>query len=194
MPYRGSHDHIREEECVPATLHLNIWTCVAGTHSSSLAWDKPMRIDANDFWSRVNIRSHDECWMWTGGVSSNGYGNYHQKSSHVIAFAIHHGIMPTNVVVRHTCNNKLCCNPHHLIDGTQKDNMRDMVISGNAGRSSFPGSSNPRTHLNESDVKRIRELGLLMRASDIARMPEYVDRISASGIRAILRGQNWKGK
>ena len=36
------------------------------------------------------------------------------------------------MVVRHTCANAICVNPKHLILGTQKDNIQDMIEQGNA--------------------------------------------------------------
>lgn len=33
-------------------------------------------------------------------------------------------------VVRHTCDNNRCVNPHHLVLGTQADNMQDMKDRG----------------------------------------------------------------
>lgn len=33
-------------------------------------------------------------------------------------------------MVLHTCDNRWCVNPNHLIQGTQKDNIRDMWSKG----------------------------------------------------------------
>lgn len=37
------------------------------------------------------------------------------------------GPIPDGLVVRHTCDNRLCSNPSHLLVGTLSQNMQDMV-------------------------------------------------------------------
>ena len=54
-------------------------------------------------------------------------------------------------VVRHTCDNRKCINPDHLIEGTQKDNMQDAVDRNR----SLKGITNPRVKLNEQEVLEI---------------------------------------
>ncbi|MFI0939167.1 hypothetical protein [Streptomyces sp. NPDC021020] len=83
--------------------------------------------------------SHD-CWVWTGGVSSGGYGVFRlggqQTYAHKIAWAIEHGSPPAfafgphgweGVHLGHMCHDadsscpggtsdphRRCCNPGHL--------------------------------------------------------------------------------
>lgn len=51
-------------------------------------------------------------------------------SMHRFSYTIFKGEIPTNLVIRHTCNNSDCFNPDHLIVGTQKDNIQDCIKSG----------------------------------------------------------------
>ncbi|UGO47583.1 HNH endonuclease [Morganella phage vB_MmoP_Lilpapawes] len=37
------------------------------------------------------------------------------------------GDIPAGMVVRHTCDNKRCVNPNHLLLGTRKENTHDML-------------------------------------------------------------------
>lgn len=79
------------------------------------------------FWSYV-IRT-DNCWLWSGGLYDGRYGSFKvggkSKRAHRIARFLSSG--DDSDVVRHTCDNPLCCNPTHLIGGTQFDNIQDMV-------------------------------------------------------------------
>ena len=43
---------------------------------------------------------------------------------------IYKGIVPENMCVLHTCDNRVCINPGHLFLGTQQDNIRDRVKKG----------------------------------------------------------------
>ena len=91
------------------------------------------------FWARVEAKGPDECWPWKGIVDKvHGYGvgsisrqgkSQHWRA-HRLSYIIHHGHLPEDLVVRHTCDNRPCVNPHHLLVGTPKDNAQDMMVRG----------------------------------------------------------------
>ncbi len=97
------------------------------------------------FWEKVDRRGDDECWEWTGatgGPHSDGYGMFYPSHSakvlaHRQAYTLTSGDIPSNMVVCHTCDNELCCNPHHLFVGTQQDNMLDMRRKGRGKNESW---------------------------------------------------------
>lgn len=96
------------------------------------------------FWSYVDIRRHDECWPWTGGVSSDGYGSFKLASYRTVtasrlALIAYKMQEPEGLHVLHRCDNPSCCNPRHLRFGTVADNAQDKVSRGRArGRFSKP--------------------------------------------------------
>lgn len=84
------------------------------------------------FWTKVLIGTPDQCWEWQGSLRGDAYGQFyydgHHMGSHRFSHYISTGEKPP--VVRHKCDNRRCCNPHHLESGTQTDNMRDVIERG----------------------------------------------------------------
>ncbi|KFB68876.1 HNH endonuclease [Candidatus Accumulibacter vicinus] len=130
-------------------------------------------IGADDFrfWSYVKVTGPDECWLWQGARAggrfrtkgSPVYGTFKTKNpraqvfSHRFSLALSLGVLPHDLpqgkVVRHSCDNPLCCNPAHLSLGTQKENMSDMVAQGKQRK----GKDVPGAKLNPEKVQEIRE-------------------------------------
>jgi hypothetical protein len=95
------------------------------------------------FWSLIEVKGPDECWPWKGKLNRDGYAQWYWKGQlrmvHHVAFQIHnHCFFPRGtrktgsggIVIRHNCDNPPCCNPHHLLKGTQLDNVRDKFERG----------------------------------------------------------------
>lgn len=74
------------------------------------------------------------CWLWTGTVGSNGYGqfghDYKLQSAHRASYERHVGKVPKGLYVLHKCDVKLCVNPAHLYVGTALDNRQDAIRRG----------------------------------------------------------------
>lgn len=109
------------------------------------------------FWMRVRIRSLDECWVWGGCANASGYGVIHLNSgrylAHRVAFAIaNHGASNCGEVVRHSCDNRLCVNPYHLISGTIEDNVVDRNSKGRQAK----GERCARRKLSGKQVAEMR--------------------------------------
>ena len=106
-------------------------------------WSHAEPAQRSAFARKVFTGDVDECWIYVGGLEpTRGYGRWRPPgdkvtSTHRWSFVAHHG--PTDEpVVRHDCDVRCCANPHHLIDGTQAQNIRDTVERGAWRRSALP--------------------------------------------------------
>ena len=87
------------------------------------------------FWSKVDRQGPNECWPWLGSFFRDGYGQFWQDGTNRRAPRVAYELasasaIPSEVVVRHTCDNARCVNPFHLVLGTQLDNIRDSIARG----------------------------------------------------------------
>ena len=91
-------------------------------------------------------------------TGSHGYPQmqYNRKPSpiHRMVYEECFGTIPSGLVVRHKCDNKLCVNPEHLEIGTIKDNNQDAV---KRGRNAF-GERNSQAKLTEKEVREIKNM------------------------------------
>ena len=142
------------------------------------------------FWKYVEKRDPAECWPWIGKAVQKGYGvindGGHLIRAHRLSFAIHKGPIASGLFVCHSCDNRLCVNPHHLFLGTNKENLQD---ASRKGRMSW-GERHYCSTLTQKDVEKIfhlkRTTSLLQR--EIAEQFG----IRQSAVSRILAGVRWK--
>lgn len=71
------------------------------------------------------------CWNWQKSCNSAGYGQLTENKkywlAHRYAYACVNSDLNDNLVVRHMCHNTKCCNPDHLVLGTNKENYHDSI-------------------------------------------------------------------
>jgi len=90
---------------------------------------------ARRFETKIAYAGPDDCWEWTGSRHPRyPYGRLvvggragKVEYAHRLAWLHWVGPIPDGLIVRHTCDNAPCCNPAHLLLGTQADNCLDMV-------------------------------------------------------------------
>ena len=121
---------------------------------------------ARRFWSRVAIGGPDECWEWQGAyfITPNRDGKRYGRinsggrflKAHREAYRLHHGELPDDAFICHTCNNPACVNPAHLYAGDAASNVKDMYSSGR--QVVEKGTARYNAKLDPEKVRRIRAL------------------------------------
>ncbi len=65
------------------------------------------------------------------GVNNRKYVNLYHDGNHIGAHRFIYeqcfGVIPKDMVVRHSCDNMHCVNPEHLLLGTQRQNIHDAI-------------------------------------------------------------------
>lgn len=77
-------------------------------------------------------RTPGGCWEWSGHISGSGYGYVWGQPAHRLMYRHYKADIPAGLQLLHTCDNRKCVNPDHLIPGTAKQNMADMYEKGRA--------------------------------------------------------------
>lgn len=140
------------------------------------------------------IAAHDsnECLIWPFHICKRwGYGYVHvpgegkpSKRIHRVAFKLAHGHYPLHDGC-HTCDNRACYNPRHVVDGTDVQNFGDMIAKGRSAR----GERNNQATITAEIVIAARTE---YARGDITRR-ELADKygLSFSGMKKVLNGQAW---
>jgi hypothetical protein len=117
------------------------------------------------FMKNVINNGPTECWGWKKSLDQDGYARVcfrYIDSQHTINMSGHRFMMviqtgqpiPPGLVVMHSCDNPICCNPNHLSIGTVADNNLDKKLK---GREKAPrGEKQPRALLTDEQAREIR--------------------------------------
>lgn len=138
-------------------------------------------VSVTRFWRNVTVGGQDECWLWTGDADDE-YGVFYFRGAMrrapelALSFTTGEKRHP-DLDTCHSCDNPICCNPHHLRFDTRQSNVDDMIARGRAAR---------QGRLSDEQVYVIR----LRRANGARQEDLAVDYgVSASLISMIVRGK-----
>lgn len=120
------------------------------------------------------------CLEWQGVRSHKGYGQMtHVRRClrvHREVYRLTHGGIPEGYVVRHTCDNPPCCNPDHLVAGTQKQNVADREARGRSARIVGEALDKASGVVLRHEVRRDRSTGLTLSAKWPAPKASYTSK------------------
>jgi hypothetical protein len=126
----------------------------------------PKPVDIRDrFWPKVNKTK--SCWLWTGSISSTGYGNICKRHgkvllAHRVSYEFHHRVkIPKGKVIDHICRVRRCIRPSHLRLVTYRENtltgMSPTVKISNSGQCIHGHKfSSKNTYIRKSGWKMCR--------------------------------------
>lgn len=142
-------------------------------------------------WLKDQIADGDrsECWEWPYGRFSAGYGSLQYdgwcQKAHRVACILDGRPVPKGLVARHQCHNPPCCNPDHILEGTQQQNIDDTIRDGRKPR----GTKTTMAKLTEYQV-----LAILDRLANGETMTELADEhgVTIHAIFRIKSGKSWK--
>lgn len=84
------------------------------------------------FWAKVTY-DQSGCLLWTGAISSNGYGCSYLKgvvrSAHSLAFEASFGPVPDGLEIDHLCRVRRCVNALHMEAVPHAENMRRRILA-----------------------------------------------------------------
>ena len=105
------------------------------------------------------------CREWVKRLDPAGYGQTgyfdpqlgatRGERAHRLAYKVWNGPIPDGLMVRHTCDNRKCIEPTHLVLGTAKDNANDLRAS-RRRKGKCIGSENGRSKLTNEQAEEIR--------------------------------------
>lgn len=141
------------------------------------------------FWRYIERGGPDDCWPWSGHINQDGYGRFRtggaMAMAHRMVYAMTVGPIPDGLVGRHQCHNRACCNPAHLLLGTQAENVQDTVAAGRVARGERMGAAK----LTDESVRTMRLEA--SRGVDIASLGRRFGVSNCAAWKAV-RGETWK--
>lgn len=90
------------------------------------------RVERTKEWclERIQVDPDSGCWLWTGHLSSAGYGRtciwrdgaWRTTGAYRVTYELWVGPIPAGLTIDHQCRVRRCVNPSHLKPMTQREN------------------------------------------------------------------------
>ena len=126
---------------------------------------------------------------------SSGYPRIRRNKElfnlHRYIWTKYNGPIPEGLCIRHSCDNKMCINPDHLILGTLADNNKDARERGQHKH----GEESVKSRLKEKDIYYIREnlhLEDWILAAKFGVSKRYISKIKRGGTWKHLLSEDFK--
>lgn len=139
----------------PGNVRPSRWV-VRQVCSQRCAQERSKARVADRFWSYAKPNPLTGCIEWTGALNEHGYGRAFFRGkpgilAHRVAWTLAHGQIRDGMHVLHRCDVRACVNVAHLYEGTQQDNVNDMIERGRwAGPDSISPYSRARAALRRA--------------------------------------------
>jgi hypothetical protein len=104
-----------------------------------------------------------------------------------VSYEVHHGPIPSGLLVLHSCHNRRCVNPKHLRVGTQSDNIKEAFEAKRKTQPIAFGEQNPKSKLTLAQVKFIKAHPEIPHTELAAAFG-----LSPNCIRGVRIGRTWK--
>ena len=83
----------------------------------------------DDLYNLVDYMADDECWLWLGSCTPNGYPLFPFEGETYYAYRLIYEAfvghpLSLSKVLDHLCRTSMCVNPHHLEEVTQATNVQ----------------------------------------------------------------------
>jgi hypothetical protein len=150
-------------------------------------------------WSKIDVKTEDECWNWKGYKNEDGYGRTWINDCGYYAHRVIYDLVYPNIItlsapkntdetgfILHTCDNPSCCNPKHLWVGNCSENIADKVKKGRSA--DFSGDKGPNCKLSMAQAQEIRQ-----KRKDGISTKELANQygVSLSSIKTLLAGKSY---
>ena len=146
------------------------------------------------FWSKVLVtKGLEDCWEWQGATKNKGYGrikvNGKSLTASRIAWELYHGQPLGDLFALHTCDNPRCCNPTHIVAGTNHENVKQAIERGLWVFPKVAGEENGMARLSHADVIVIK--ARLAAGETVTRVAADFP-VSYAMVWNIQKGKSWR--